>query len=110
MNLPHLVTIRTPAAGTDAYGTANAGLDYAAGTTRTARAFVQPRNVNQFFDGVLRQAEQADWVMFTLDQAVTSTERVEWDGHVFDVTGVQPYDTPGAGRHHSTVEMREVTG
>lgn len=110
MILPHTATVVTPAAAADAYGTPNAALDYGAGAARRdVAAFLQPRDSSTFFDGTLRAAARTDWVMFTTDRQVTTPDRVEWEGHVFDVTGVSPWDRPG-GFHHAEVNLREVLG
>lgn len=111
MLLPHIVTIVTPAASADAYGTAGAGLDYGpAAGRRQVPAFVQPTDASQIFDGQLRQAEAADWTMFTRDTGITSTDRVEWNGQVLNVNGVRALDGPSGAGHHCEIRLRSVAG
>jgi len=109
--LPHAITIITPALATDAYGTADAGLDYGtAAATRTAAAFVQARDDSTEFSGQLRRAERGDWSMFTTDQDVATGERVIWDGRTLHVTGVTRHDNVTGVFGHAEVSLREVRG
>ena len=111
MRYPHTATVVTPALAADAYGTADAALDYgAAASRRLVRAFIQSRDDSTQFDGTLRQADRSDWLLVTDDAAVTTGERVEWDGRVLDVTGVLNRADALGRIHHSEVTLRIVAG
>lgn len=106
--LPHQVTVVHPAASTGGYG--DNSLDYGAGATRVSVPArleqVQGREVS-----TARDAQVADWSLFSNYLSISGVDRVEFNGVIFEVVG--PVESAATGRgaaHHTHARLRTVAG
>lgn len=106
MRLPHSVTWQQPGSRTDGYGTAAA--DWTDPTETTIAGYMQPLSGQENTDG--RDAQVGDWVLYTLEQAVSGADRIVWAGDTYEVIGPPArFDTP-RGFHHIEARLRIVEG
>lgn len=105
---PHTVDIVHPdTSGTDQYH--QPVLDYAGGTTDAGvKAFVQP--VSQEEVRADQDTTVTRWKIFADTQALSSLDRVVWDGKTYEVDGDTAIHSTPRGEHHRTALLRHVSG
>lgn len=105
--LPHTVTVTTPGTVTDAYGQPSAS--WTTGTaTRTLRGYVQPLKGDEYTNG--RQAVTYTHRLFS-NEPVEASERVTWQGQVFEVDGPSlRWDLPSGATNHYVTPLRVTEG
>lgn len=81
---PHTLTVVTPTETTDGYG--DTVLDYANGSRRDIRAFVQPAT-GQENKGTERDSVRWGWVAHTMDRGVGARDRAEWRARTYEIDG-----------------------
>lgn len=108
MNLPHLVTIVTPATGTDRRG--DQTLSYASDATRAnVRGWMQQQGQSETTGD--RDLRVSSWRLFSGSTPdLDALARIEWDGLTFEVVGKPNHLTSPRGYHHTEADLRLVEG
>lgn len=105
---PHTFNVVTPRLSSDRYGSRT--YDYGPAATRTpATGWLQLRTSTDLNEVTRPAGSNAEWILYTRHQ-VGPLDRIEWQGHSFQVDGlVYPVSSP-RGVHHLQIHLRLVEG
>ena len=104
--LPMEVTWMEPGTSEDAYG--NDVDDFAAGTSRLIRAWIQQDESTEQRDG--RDTVTSRWLILTNELDLTAKARIIWNGATYVVDGQPEVMFTPQGAHHLEAHLLRVDG
>jgi hypothetical protein len=109
VQFPHQLEVITPTEVTDAYDNPTPQLEYGSDASRrTVWGLLQPGSSTEPASAG-RAPVVTSWRLFT-QSAISTRERVVWQGRVFDVIGDPAYWSPRLGHTHYEARLTHVQG
>ena len=103
----HDVTIARPAVGADRYGDPTP--DWAGAARTSTRGWLARQTTNEIRDG--REEVVSEWLLsLPADTDVAGGDRIEAQGHTFEIVGDPEQAPTPRGPHHIVLHLQSVHG